>query len=65
MKPQKSYRIEASLGNLSYDESTVERHSEIMSMLGTIRESIVPGREILTSLLEEHRRDMKKLFASR
>jgi chemotaxis protein CheZ len=31
-----------------------------MSMLGTIKESIVPAREISTSLLEEHRRDMQE-----
>ncbi|WP_244627459.1 protein phosphatase CheZ [Microvirga tunisiensis] len=29
-------------------------------MLGTIKESIVPAREISTSLLEEHRRDMQE-----
>lgn len=60
MKPHKSYRIEASLGAVSYDEGTQERHSEIMSMLGAIKESIVPAREISTSLLEEHRRDMQE-----
>jgi chemotaxis protein CheZ len=60
MKPQKSYRIEASLGTLAYDEGAVERHSEIMNLLGVIRESIVPAREISTSLLEEHRRDMQE-----
>ncbi|QRM30121.1 protein phosphatase CheZ [Microvirga sp. VF16] len=60
MKPHKSYRIEASMATLSYDEGTQERHSEIMSMLGTIKESIVPAREISTSLLEEHRRDMQE-----
>jgi chemotaxis protein CheZ len=60
MKPQKSYRIEASLGTLAYDEGAVVRHSEIMNLLGVIRESIVPAREISTSLLEEHRRDMQE-----
>jgi chemotaxis protein CheZ len=60
MKPRKSYRIEASMGSLSYDEGAQDRHSEIMSMLGTIKESIVPAREISTSLLEEHRRDMQE-----
>jgi chemotaxis protein CheZ len=60
MKPRKSYRIEASMGALSYDEGAHDRHSEIMSMLGTIKESIVPAREISTSLLEEHRRDMQE-----
>jgi chemotaxis protein CheZ len=60
MKPKKSYRIEASLGIVSQDEGIFERHSEIMSMLATIRESIVPAKEISTSLLEEHRRDMQE-----
>jgi chemotaxis protein CheZ len=60
MKPQKSYRIEASLGTLAYDEGAVERHSEIMNLLGAIKESIVPARDISTSLLEEHRRDMQE-----
>jgi chemotaxis protein CheZ len=48
------------MGSLSYDEGAQDRHSEIMSMLGTIKESIVPAREISTSLLEEHRRDMQE-----
>jgi len=60
MKPHKSYRIEASLGVLPSDESALERHSEVMNMLGLIKESIVPAREISTSLLEEHRRDMQE-----
>lgn len=60
MKPHKSYRIEASLGTLPQEEGAQERHSEIMSMLSTIKESIVPAREISTSLLEEHRRDMQE-----
>jgi chemotaxis protein CheZ len=60
MKPRKSYRIEASMGAPSYDEGSQDRHSEIMSMLGSIKESIVPAREISTSLLEEHRRDMQE-----
>jgi chemotaxis protein CheZ len=60
MKPRKSYRIEASMGAFSDDEGAQDRHSEIMSMLGTIKESIVPAREISTSLLEEHRRDMQE-----
>ena len=60
MKPRKSYRIEASMGAFSVDEGAHDRHSEIMSMLGTIKESIVPAREISTSLLEEHRRDMQE-----
>ena len=60
MKPHKSYRIEASMGALPYEEGVQERHSEIMSMLGVIKESIVPAREISASLLEEHRRDMQE-----
>ncbi|WP_262268032.1 MULTISPECIES: protein phosphatase CheZ [Microvirga] len=60
MKLQKSYRIEASMGVLPHDEGAQERHSEIMSLLGTIRESIVPARDISASLLEEHRRDMQE-----
>jgi chemotaxis protein CheZ len=60
MKPRKSYRIEASMGAPSYDEGSQDRHSEIMNMLGSIKESIVPAREISTSLLEEHRRDMQE-----
>jgi len=60
MKPHKSYRIEADLGAISHDGGSLERHSEIMSMLGAIKESIVPAREISTSLLEEHRRDMQE-----
>jgi chemotaxis protein CheZ len=60
MKPRKSYRIEASMGTLSNDEGSQERHSEIMSMLSTIKESIVPARDISASLLEEHRRDMQE-----
>src|ERR671921_479948 len=60
MKPQKSYRIEASLGTLAYDEGAVERHSEIMGLLEAIKDSIVPAEEISTSLLEEHRRDMQE-----
>ncbi|WP_201829840.1 protein phosphatase CheZ [Microvirga zambiensis] len=60
MKPHKSYRIEASLGVVSNDEGVLERHSEVMNMLGLIKESIVPAREISTSLLEEHRRDMQE-----
>lgn len=60
MKPRKIYRIEASMGTLSNDEGSQERHSEIMSMLSTIKESIVPARDISASLLEEHRRDMQE-----
>lgn len=60
MKPRKSYRIEASMGALSNDEGSHERHSEIMGMLSMIKESIVPARDISASLLEEHRRDMQE-----
>src|SRR5215213_10018781 len=60
MKPRKSYRIEASMGAFPEDEGAHDRHSEIMSMLGTIKESIVPAKDISTSLLEEHRRDMQE-----
>jgi chemotaxis protein CheZ len=60
MKPHKSYRIEASLGVVPNDEGVLERHSEVMNMLGLIKESIVPAREISASLLEEHRRDMQE-----
>ena len=56
----KSYRIEANMGVPLQDEGVVERHSEIMGMLALIKESIVPAREISTSLLEEHRRDMQE-----
>jgi len=44
----------------SHDEGAIDRHSEIMSMLGSIKESIVPARDISASLLEEHRRDMQE-----
>lgn len=60
MNPKKSYRIEASLGIVPQDEEIFERHSEIMSMLAAIKESIVPAKEISTSLVEEHRRDMQE-----
>ena len=57
---RKSYRIEANLGVVSNDEGVLERHSEVMGMLSAIKESIVPAKEISTSLLEEHRRDMQE-----
>jgi chemotaxis protein CheZ len=60
MKPRKSYRIEANFNTLTPDEGALDRHSEIMNMLGTIRESIAPAREISASLIEEHRRDMQE-----
>jgi chemotaxis protein CheZ len=41
-------------------DEALERHLEVMNMLGTIKESIVPARELSTSLLEEHRRDMQE-----
>jgi len=60
MTYRKSYRIEANLGVLSQDEGILDRHSEVMGMLATIKESIVPAKEISSSLLEEHRRDMQE-----
>jgi chemotaxis protein CheZ len=61
MKPRKSYRIEAHLSAPSApDEGAVERHGEIMKMLEAIKESIVPAKEISTTILEEHRRDMQE-----
>lgn len=60
MTLRKSYRIEAHLPSLPADEGAVERHNEIMNMLGTIRESIVPAKELSASLIEEHRRDMQE-----
>jgi chemotaxis protein CheZ len=60
MKPRKSYRIEADLSAVSLDEEALGRHSEIMSLLEAIKESIVPAEEISASLLEEHRRDMQE-----
>ena len=57
---RKSYRIEANFGVASQDEGVLERHSEVMGILATIKESIVPAKEISTSLLEEHRRDMQE-----
>jgi chemotaxis protein CheZ len=60
MIPRKSYRIEASLGVVPHDDGALERHSELMGMLATIKESIIPAKEISTSLLEEHRRDMQE-----
>ena len=60
MKPRKSYRIEASMGALPIDDGAQERHAEIMNVLGVIKESIIPAREISASILEEHRRDMQE-----
>jgi chemotaxis protein CheZ len=57
---RKSYRIEANLGVVSQDEGVLDRHSEVMGMLAAIKDSIVPAKEISTSLLEEHRRDMQE-----
>lgn len=58
MKSRKSYRIEASRSVEAHEEESLERHQEIMTMLGAIKESIAPARDISASLLEEHRRDM-------
>ncbi|MEE1655350.1 protein phosphatase CheZ [Microvirga sp. CF3062] len=60
MTYRKSYRIEANLGVVSQDEGVLDRHSEVMGMLAVIKESIVPAKEISSSLLEEHRRDMQE-----
>ncbi len=60
MKPRKNYRIEADLDAVPSEDGSLERHLEIMSMLGTIKESIVPARELSNTLLEEHRRDMQE-----
>jgi chemotaxis protein CheZ len=60
MKPRKSYRIEGNYSTISSDDGAMERHSEVMSMLGAIKDSIVPAEEISASLLEEHRRDMQE-----
>ena len=60
MKLRRSYRIEADLGSISHDEGSQERHSEIMNLLETIKESIVPAKELSASLVEEHRKDMQE-----
>jgi chemotaxis protein CheZ len=60
MNPRKSYRIEAHMASAPPDENALERHSEIMNMLGAIKDAIVPARELSTSLIEEHRKDMQE-----
>ncbi|MEZ0169631.1 protein phosphatase CheZ [Microvirga sp. TS319] len=42
------------------DEEALDRHAEIMDLLGSIKEAIVPARELSASLVEEHRRDMQE-----
>ncbi len=60
MKPRKNYRIEAHSDTAPPSDEALERHQEVMNMLGSIKEAIVPARELSTSLLEEHRRDMQE-----
>jgi chemotaxis protein CheZ len=60
MNPRKSYRIEAHMASAPTDEEALERHAEIMSMLGAIKEAIVPAKELSASLIEEHRKDMQE-----
>ncbi|WP_091129838.1 protein phosphatase CheZ [Microvirga guangxiensis] len=60
MNPRKSYRVEAHMSSAPSDEGALDRHSEIMNMLGTIREAIVPAKELSASLIEEHRKDMQE-----
>jgi len=42
------------------DEDALDRHTEIMNMLGAIKEAIVPAKELSASLIEEHRKDMQE-----
>jgi len=42
------------------DEEALERHIEIMNLLGVIKEAIVPAKELSASLIEEHRKDMQE-----
>lgn len=42
------------------DEDAVERHTEIMNLLGAIKEAIAPAKELSASLIEEHRKDMQE-----
>ncbi|NBJ10992.1 hypothetical protein GR304_08725 [Microvirga sp. SYSU G3D207] len=60
MNSRKAYRIEGLSGIVPQEEGTTDRHAEIMAMLSAIKEAIVPAKEISTSLLEEHRRDMQE-----
>src|SRR5689334_18832668 len=58
MKPRKNYRIEAGLDDAVPEDDALSRHLEVMNLLGTIKESIIPAKELSASLLEEHRKDM-------
>jgi chemotaxis protein CheZ len=60
MNLRKSYRIEAHMASSPPEEGALERHTEIMNLLGTIREAIVPAKELSASLIEEHRKDMQE-----
>ncbi|WP_243374201.1 protein phosphatase CheZ [Microvirga solisilvae] len=60
MNPRKSYRIEAHMPSTPEDEGAAERHNEVMNMLGAIKESIVPAKELSASIIEEHRKDMQE-----
>jgi chemotaxis protein CheZ len=60
MNPRKSYRIEAHMSSSVPDEGALDRHTEIINLLGTIREAIVPAKELSASLIEEHRKDMQE-----
>ncbi|WP_445502328.1 protein phosphatase CheZ [Microvirga sp. G4-2] len=60
MNPRKSYRIEAHMASAPPDEGALDRHNEVMSMLGTIKEAIVPAKELSAALIEEHRKDMQE-----
>ena len=42
------------------DEGALDRHTEIINLLGSIREAIVPAKELSASLIEEHRKDMQE-----
>ncbi|WP_246215770.1 protein phosphatase CheZ [Microvirga makkahensis] len=42
------------------DEEALERHAEIMNLLGAIKEAITPAKELSASLIEEHRKDMQE-----
>lgn len=60
MTPRKNYRIEAGLDALPPNDEALERHLEVMNLLGAIKEAIAPAKELSNSLLEEHRRDMQE-----
>ena len=48
------------MGGSAPNGDAMERHQEIMETLHAIKESIAPAREVSTSLIEEHRRDMQE-----